>query len=304
MVPVLLTEDVCRSIDPGPLLLIVTLPLVAIPPEIVIPLLIPLLLIRVKAPVPVMAPDTVNTALPELLVLLKVVPALYTVMLPTASAEDPLFSVMAVTLGPTAPMLVVPLPVPELVIVPTLLRNVVLNVIVPLAALLAMVKLSGPLTPPLNVVETLLPVVPMVRVPTSALVASVIGLPNVRLSEPTSNVAGLLPLPLPKVMAPVPEPPNASALLTPSTVPAFIVKPPVKVLFPPKVNVPLPVLIMPTLPLVLMIFPLKLLVTLLLPMVKVPPGSVLLSTVPEPFKPLMTMEWLSKSKVPFTVTSP
>ena len=50
-------------------------------------------------------------------------------------------------------------------------------------------------------------------------------------------MAFALPLVSPNVIAPVPEPPKALALVRPRTVPALIVKPPVNVLAPERVRV-------------------------------------------------------------------
>lgn len=49
-------------------------------------------------------------------------------------------------------------------------------------------------------------------------------------------MASALPLVSPRVTVPVPEPPNALVLVVPLTVPDLIVKPPVKVLAPERVN--------------------------------------------------------------------
>ena len=55
-------------------------------------------------------------------------------------------------------------------------------------------------------------------------------------SDRTCNVAAALPLVSPMIIVPVPEPPKALVLVCPSTVPALMVKPPVKVLAPESVN--------------------------------------------------------------------
>ena len=55
---------------------------------------------------------------------------------------------------------------------------------------------------------------------------------------PTKSVAAEVPVILPSVIAPVPEPPKALVLVEPVTVPALMVNPPVKVLVPDKVRLP------------------------------------------------------------------
>ena len=74
------------------------------------------------------------------------------------------------------------------------------NVIVPSVALVFMVKLLVPVTPPENVVDMDVPVLPIVRVPTVALVASVIGFPKFKPVVPTKSVAVALPVVFPRVM--------------------------------------------------------------------------------------------------------
>ena len=70
--------------------------------------------------------------------------------------------------------------------------------------------------------------------------ATVIGLANV--PPPAFNVASTLPLVSPMVMT-LEFAPKAFGLVSPETVPALMVKPPVKVFAPEKTNVPVPVLV-------------------------------------------------------------
>ena len=83
--------------------------------ERVIPAAIELLLLRMRLPVPLIPPETVKSALPLELELVRVVPPLFTVkaVVLIVSAEVVLFSVIAVTFAPTPPlMVVVPLLLP------------------------------------------------------------------------------------------------------------------------------------------------------------------------------------------------
>ena len=91
------------------------------------------LLAKVKFPLPLMAPVTVNNAVPELLLLVKVVPPALTAMPPLmVNAELAEFSVIAVTVLSMLLLIVaVPVPEPELVIVPVLLTSAVLIRVVP-----------------------------------------------------------------------------------------------------------------------------------------------------------------------------
>ena len=134
-------------------------------PERVIPLAVELLLFSIKLPVPVAPPEAVSIFVPLLLV--RVVPPLLMAMLPlTVSAEVVLFSVMPVTFEPTAALIVVvPVPAPVFVTVPTLLTLAVERAIVPVVAFSLMVRLFVPVTPPLKVPEMAVPVLPMVNVP-------------------------------------------------------------------------------------------------------------------------------------------
>jgi len=140
------------SVDPVPLPELVIVPLsLTLVPERVIPLPIELLLLRIRLPVPVTLPETVRSWVPLALLLVRVVPPLLTLTAPlTFKADVVLFSVMPVTLEPTAALIdVAPLPVPELVIVPVLLTLVVERVM-PLAIelLLLRTRFPVPVTPP------------------------------------------------------------------------------------------------------------------------------------------------------------
>lgn len=68
-------------------------------------------------------------------------------------------------------------------------------------------------------------------------VATEIGFAKVPVKPPI-NVALLLPPESPMVIAPVPDPPKALALVVPSTVPDRIVRPPVNVLAPERTSMP------------------------------------------------------------------
>ena len=140
---------------PLPLPELVTVPiLLSEVVETVMPFAMELLLLRIKSPVPLTPPEIVSNELPLLLLLVNVVPEPFTVNAPlTVSAEVVLFSVMPVTLEPTAALISVePVPLPELVMVPTLFTAVVESVM-PLASelLLLRIKLPVPVTPPDNV---------------------------------------------------------------------------------------------------------------------------------------------------------
>ena len=145
--------------------------------DTVIPLPMELLLLKVMLPVPEMAPEIVKREEPLALLLVNTMLPAPTVMPPpTVSAEVVLFSIMPVTLLPTAtPMVVVPDPDPMLVIVPELLRLPVAKVTVPEVALSLIVRLLEPVTPPLKVVEMAVPLTPSVKVPV-VVEASAIGL--------------------------------------------------------------------------------------------------------------------------------
>ena len=76
--------------------------------------------------------------------------------------------------------------------------------IVPVVALLFMVKLLVPVTPPENIVDMAVPVLPIVSVPTVALVAREMGFANVRPLVATRSVADAVPVVSPMVIVPVP----------------------------------------------------------------------------------------------------
>src|ERR1700720_1844702 len=119
--------------------------------ESVIPFPIALLLFRTRLPVPVSPPERVSNELPLELLLVRVVPPLFTVNAPVMlSAEVVLFSVIPVTLEPTPALIkLLPLPVPELVIVPVLFTLVVESVTpLAIALLLLKMRLPVPVTPP------------------------------------------------------------------------------------------------------------------------------------------------------------
>ena len=123
-------------------------------PEIVMPFVIVLLLLlRIRLPVPMIPPETVRSAVvPLAALLLKVVPpAPFTVMavVDSVSGEVALLSVTAVTLLPTPPLIVVAAaPVPEFVMAPVTFSGLVEIVIPPVAALLLRVRFPAPATPP------------------------------------------------------------------------------------------------------------------------------------------------------------
>ena len=134
IVPVLLTSAVSIRVVPVLLSLMMTLPVVVIPPCMVKPLATAhQLLTKVKFPVPLIGPVTVNNVVPELLLLVKVVPPALTVILPLmVSAEsgrvfrDRGYRTVYVAVDGR-----VPVPEPELVIVPVLLTSAVLIRVVP-----------------------------------------------------------------------------------------------------------------------------------------------------------------------------
>ena len=118
-------------------------------PEIVMPFVIVLLLLlRIRLPVPMIPPETVRSAVvPLAALLLKLVPpAPFTVMavVDSVSGEVALLSVTAVTLLPTPPLIVVAAaPVPEFVMAPVTFSGLVEIVIPPVAALLLRVRFPG-----------------------------------------------------------------------------------------------------------------------------------------------------------------
>ena len=95
------------------------------------------------------------------------------------------------------------------------------------------VKLLFNVTAPLKIGLKFLPLLAILNVPLLP-EATVIGLAKVNDASPI-NVAFALPLVSPMVMT-FEVAPKALALVWPATVPAFIVKPPVKVFAPDKVN--------------------------------------------------------------------
>jgi len=115
----------------------------------VIPAAVLLLFCRTRVPVPLTPPLSVKAWVP--LLLPRVVPPLLTVSVPvTFITEVVLFSVMAVTFGPTVPdRVVAPVPVPELVRVPALLT--VPDNVSPPAAVLLKVRLEVPVMVPVSV---------------------------------------------------------------------------------------------------------------------------------------------------------
>jgi len=229
-----MTELMSTPLVPVPWLVIVpvlfTDPVEIVMPLVIVLLLLPLLLLRIRGPVPTTPPPRVKIAVVPLTALLvSVVPPLFTVSAPvTVSAEVAVFSMIPVTLVPMAALMaVVPVPGPKLVTVPVLLIAPVSKVIVPAPPFSKIVKLFVPVTPPLKAV-VVVPVVPIVSVPTLALVASTIGLAKVRAVVETSRVAGLLPVVLPSVTT-LAAAPSALDVVEAVTVPARIFRPEVKV---------------------------------------------------------------------------
>jgi len=165
------------------------------------------------------------------------VPPLFTVSAPLIiSAEVLLLSVIPVTFELIAALIVVvPVPVPLLVIVPTLFRLVVLKVIVPVVPPSLITRLLVPVTPPVKVVEIAVPVVPTVSVPVS-LLASTIALLMVRPVVLTNKLAAVLPPLIPS--ATVPEPSAEPELDTVNVPPAMVVVPEYPLLLPDKVSAP------------------------------------------------------------------
>ena len=130
---------------------------------------------------------------------------------------------MPVTLEPTAAlMVVVPVPDPELVIVPALFKEAVAKVIVPFVAPSLMTKLLVPVTPPLKVVEIAVPVLPIVNVP-EVPEDRTMALLKVKPVVATCRVALVLPLEAPKVTV---LEPKAEDEVEATKVPAEMVVPP------------------------------------------------------------------------------
>ena len=116
--------------------------------EIVMPLAVEPSFLRIRLPVPVMPLERVK--LPFWLV--NVVPGLLTVkaVVEIVKPEVELFWVMPVTFDPTPPLInTLPVPLPELVIVPVLLTEAV-EIVMPLAVapLFLRVRLPVPVIPP------------------------------------------------------------------------------------------------------------------------------------------------------------
>lgn len=247
----------------GALMVVVPAPvpeLVMVPvlPTAVVEAVMPpvLLALKIRLPVPAIPPESVKSAVPEEV---KVVPAVVSGPL-TVSGEVLLVSRIPVTLLPTgALMVVVPVPAPLFVMVPTLLTAVVEIVVVAVVVAFEIVKLPVPVMPPLTVVEPVPPeaivnaspfmpiaplktaavaaaLLPMVSVPT-ALVPRLIGLETV--NELASKLAEP-PVELPKVIA-LAEGPAApltvvALLILANAVPDLINRPPFHVLAPLKVK--------------------------------------------------------------------
>ena len=160
---------------PVPLLVIVPV-LFTLVPDSVIPLVMVLLFLSTKLPVPVTPPDKVSSEVPLMLLLIKVVllipPRMVSAPL-TFKAEVVLFSVMPVTALPTPALTnVAPVPVPLLVITPALFTLVVDRVkLLSVLVLLFSTKLPVPDTPPVTVK---LPAVSVRVVPPLATVIAVV----------------------------------------------------------------------------------------------------------------------------------
>jgi len=190
----------------------------------------PPLALKIRLPVPVTPPESVTVPKP---LLVTVVPPLFTLSAPLiTSAEEVWSSVIPVTFEPIAALImVVPVPLPPLVIVPTLFRLVVLKVIVPLVPL-KINRLLVPVTPPVKVVESAVPVVPTVSVPV-LLLASTIALAMVRPVVLTNKLTAVLPPLIPS--ATLPEPSAEPELATVNRPPAMVVVPEYPLLLPDKV---------------------------------------------------------------------
>jgi hypothetical protein len=241
--PVLITALMATEPLPLPELVIVPI-LLTVVPEIVIPLLVELLFCRIRAP-EVLATPPVRLKIAVPLALVRVVDVVFTVSCPLiVKADVVLFSMTCVTLAPTppvAPIVVAPVLLPVLVTVPALLTAAVENVTASELLLFKIVKLLVPVTPPLKVRAATVPLLPIVKVPTLALVERTIGLAMVRPETLTKRLAALEPVVSPNVTVPVPLLPKAPATV-PMAVPLLILNPPVKVLVWLSVAVPLKVL--------------------------------------------------------------
>ena len=202
------------SVEPLPVPEFVIVPTLLIDvPDKVIPEAVELLLFRIKLPLPLAPPDNVNNAVPLLFV--RVVPlALLGVSKPvTFNAEVVLPSVMPVTLAPTLALIsVLPVPVPEFVIVPELLIAVPDNVIPEAVELLLFkIRLPIPLTPPDKVII----LVPLLFV-------MVVPLVLLGVSEPVTFNAEVVLFSV-MVVTLAPTPPLINVL--PEPVPEFVIVP-------------------------------------------------------------------------------
>ena len=143
-----------------------------------------------------------------------------------------------------------PEPVLRFVMVPVKFKDPVVNFKGNAPPGLLKTKLFFPVIPPLKVVAFVV-VAARVIVPVAfAISESTMGLAKV-LKSPSSVTLELLATESPRVIMPVPEPPKALALVVPLTVPALMVKPPVKVLAPERVSVPAPFWVRPPAPLIM-----------------------------------------------------
>lgn len=217
-------------VEPVPVPAIVMVPtLSTLPvlfPERVTPPAMEVLLSRIRLPEPpttfpaLEELDTVSFAVPLVLLLVRVVPPLLTVRAVVAALaalmerdEVALFSVMPVTLEPTPlVILAVPVPVPELVMVPALATLPVEMVIAPPVLLSLIVRFPVPVMPPVTVV---------VPVPVAAMV---------RLSPPSAtaplNMAVVVPPSLPIVRVPAALEPKLIALAMVTELASKLAEPP------------------------------------------------------------------------------
>ena len=189
---------------PVPLLVIVPA-LFTLAVESVIPLVIALLLLSTKLPVPVTPPDRVSSELPLALLLVKVVMLLPPCMVSaplTFKAEVVLFSVMPVTALPTPALTnVAPVPVPLLVIIPALFTLVVDSVrLLFVLVLLFSTKLPVPVTPPVTVK------VPAVSVRVVPPLATVIAVVVMLSGEVPFSIMLVTVAPTPPLIKVMPEP--------------------------------------------------------------------------------------------------
>ena len=279
MVPILLTAVVERRVVPVFVLLIVTLPVVVIPPEIVMPLAIALELVSVKLPMPVMPIDTVSNELPLLLLFVRVVPTeLFTVMTVVliVRAEVALFSVMPVTFEPTPPEInTSPEPVPELVIIPALLIDAVDRVMASAVELLLFnIKLPMPVTP-LVTVSNWVPAVFVRVVPDLFTVMAVV--PIVRADVVLFSV-------MPVTLGPTPP----EMVVVPLPAPTLVIVPALLSVLVESVMVP--------------VVPFSFIVKLLVPLT--PPENVV--DMPEPVLPIVSVPTVAlvASTIGFAIVKP